>query len=182
MTTPAPALTSSRSASGRGGAFWGRSSMKECTRAFMDKLPATVGRKYRVIFQRSSWTVSWSSNHVHGLLMLLGNANASNQPETFGRPKSRSVSTVIRSYKAAVSKRINELCGSTGSTWQAGFHEHIIRNTKELEATRRYIELNPLKWALDRENLSATEVDPIEPWETVVQETQFGGSEVHSRS
>ena len=121
-------------------------------------------------------------NHVHGILMLLGNTSASNQAETFGRPKSRSVSTVIRSYKAAVSKWINELCGSTGTVWQAGFHEHIIRNDKELQATRRYIELNPLKWALDRENLSATEVDPTEPWETVVQETQFGGGEAHSWS
>ncbi len=121
-------------------------------------------------------------NHVHGILMLRGNASASNQAETFGRPKRRSLSTVIRSYKAVVSKRTNELCGSTGTAWQAGFYEHIIRNDKELEATRRYIEFNPLKWALDRENLSATEGDSTEPWETVVQETRLDGSETRSRS
>ena len=36
--------------------------------------------------------------------------------------------------------------------WQRNYHEHIVRNERELNAIRRYILNNPLKWALDRDN------------------------------
>jgi hypothetical protein len=36
--------------------------------------------------------------------------------------------------------------------WQSRFYEHIIRNEKELSRIREYIQDNPLKWDLDREN------------------------------
>jgi REP element-mobilizing transposase RayT len=36
--------------------------------------------------------------------------------------------------------------------WQRNYYEHIIRNEAELDAIRRYIRDNPLRWALDRDN------------------------------
>jgi len=36
--------------------------------------------------------------------------------------------------------------------WQRNYYEHVIRNEEDLEKIRSYIELNPLKWALDEEN------------------------------
>ena len=35
---------------------------------------------------------------------------------------------------------------------QRNYYEHIIRNERELNAIRQYIQNNPLKWALDRDN------------------------------
>lgn len=35
---------------------------------------------------------------------------------------------------------------------QRGFHDRIIRNERELETKRRYIESNPSKWSEDEEN------------------------------
>jgi len=35
---------------------------------------------------------------------------------------------------------------------QRNYYEHIIRNERELDAIRRYIANNPLKWALDLDN------------------------------
>lgn len=36
--------------------------------------------------------------------------------------------------------------------WQRNYFERIIRNERELNATREYMANNPLKWSLDREN------------------------------
>ncbi len=33
--------------------------------------------------------------------------------------------------------------------WQRNYYEHVIRNEKELEETREYIQNNPMKWADD---------------------------------
>jgi putative transposase len=39
-----------------------------------------------------------------------------------------------------------------GKLWQRNYYEHIVRNEEELGQMRQYVEGNPLKWALDREN------------------------------
>jgi REP element-mobilizing transposase RayT len=36
--------------------------------------------------------------------------------------------------------------------WQRGYYEHVIRAPDELDRVRRYIESNPLRWTVDREN------------------------------
>jgi putative transposase len=68
-------------------------------------------------------------------------------------PKSGSLSTIIRSYKSAVTKRVNELHNTAGAKlWQRGYYDRIIRNDWELYEIRKYIINNPLKWHLDNEN------------------------------
>ena len=52
-------------------------------------------------------------------------------------------------------------------------YERVIRNEKELNRIREYIENNPLRWQIDRENpdrktsqvLSTIEEDDLYPWE-----------------
>ncbi len=36
--------------------------------------------------------------------------------------------------------------------WQRNYYEHVIRSESELQAIRRYIRENPLRWALDADN------------------------------
>jgi len=36
--------------------------------------------------------------------------------------------------------------------WQRNYYEHVIRNEDELHRIREYIQTNPLRWELDREN------------------------------
>ncbi len=51
------------------------------------------------------------------------------------------------------SKQINILRGKSGvPLWQRNYHEHIIRNEKELDKIRHYININPAKWEMDRYN------------------------------
>lgn len=36
--------------------------------------------------------------------------------------------------------------------WQRGYYEHIIRNQKDLDEIRHYIENNPAKWVLENKS------------------------------
>jgi len=49
-------------------------------------------------------------------------------------------------------KLINQMLNKSGAFWQRSYYEHIIRNEKELSRIREYIQNNPLKWDMDREN------------------------------
>jgi REP element-mobilizing transposase RayT len=81
-------------------------------------------------------------------------------------PKSGSLSEIVRSFKSAATKRINESRKSPGiPVWQSRFHDHIIRNPQELFAIRRYIRNNPANWANDRNVLETQETNTAkQPW------------------
>lgn len=63
-------------------------------------------------------------------------------------PKSNSISTIIRSYKSAVTKHANRLGLKNG--WQTRFHDHIIRNDAEYQRISDYIVANPRNWEKDK--------------------------------
>jgi putative transposase len=62
-----------------------------------------------------------------------------------------SIGVIIRGFKSAVTKwsRQNE---TIHTVWQRNYYEHIIRNDSELNRIREYIQNNPLKWELDKNN------------------------------
>jgi len=67
--------------------------------------------------------------------------------------KPQSLGTIIRSFKSAVTKRINELHGKSNEPfWQRNYYEHGIRSDKSLEKIREYIKENPLMWSEDEDN------------------------------
>ncbi len=65
-------------------------------------------------------------------------------------PKSNSVSTILRSYKSAVTKHVNRLnlCGQFA--WQERFYDHIIRDEEEFQRIENYIQNNPGNWKEDK--------------------------------
>jgi REP-associated tyrosine transposase len=64
-----------------------------------------------------------------------------------GRPAPGSLGTIIRAFKAATTKRLNELAGTPGKAiWQRNYYDRIIRNGQELLSARHYILLNPRRW------------------------------------
>jgi putative transposase len=67
--------------------------------------------------------------------------------ERFGKPVTSSLPTIVRSFKAATTKRINEMRGTPGApVWQRGFYEHIVRDEDDLNRIREYIAGNPERW------------------------------------
>jgi REP element-mobilizing transposase RayT len=58
------------------------------------------------------------------------------------------ISSIIGSYKSAVTKHANRLGIENG--WQTRFHDHIIRNDNEYQKISDYIVNNPNLWNEDR--------------------------------
>ena len=106
-------------------------------------------------------------NHMHGIIEIINDrGTAGNQinfdaessrrapmQEQFQKPVAGSIPTMIRSYKSAVSYRINLMRGTDGvPVWQRNYYEHVIRNETDLQNKTDYIESNPLLWDEDDEN------------------------------
>ena len=65
-----------------------------------------------------------------------------------------SLGAVVRAFKSASAKRINEERQTPGTpVWQLNYYERILRS-HELDRAREYVRYNPLKWADDPNNPS----------------------------
>jgi putative transposase len=116
-------------------------------------------------------------NHIHGILILDSNLSINNQPEIvanqsmveinqvfepmnleidnksiggnrFQNQGANTISSIVGSYKAAVTKHVNRL--GFESSWQTRFHDHIIRSEKDFNRISNYIANNPLTWKEDK--------------------------------
>jgi REP element-mobilizing transposase RayT len=106
-------------------------------------------------------------NHLHGIIVLSEGVEtfcktSLQRPESHAHdktmsaisPRAGSLGVIIRSYKGAVTRwaRAN---GYPHFAWQRGYHDHIVRDQRDLDRIRRYIRQNPLKWALDKYHTEA---------------------------
>ena len=98
-------------------------------------------------------------NHVHGIIAITWARHASpvrdqrisSENDQRGL-KPRSLGAIVGSFKSAVTKQINEERGTSGKTiWHRNYYEHIIRDDRDLERIRDYIEGNPANWLRDSE-------------------------------
>lgn len=115
-------------------------------------------------------------NHIHGILILdkpenkiietveTGHALSlqtqqqisikTPAQQRFQNQGKNTVSSIIGSYKSAVTKHCNrlKLTDENGVVfgWQTRFHDHIIRNDEEYQKINDYIESNPLNWENDK--------------------------------
>ena len=100
-------------------------------------------------------------NHIHGILTIHSKRAVANPQgkaaagiESFGKPTPGSIPTIVRSFKAAASKRVRESgYMKSESIWQRGYYEHVLRNTREYVEMTSYILQNPARWAEDEDNL-----------------------------
>ena len=121
-------------------------------------------------------------NHVHGIIWLLGAAAVGAQqpsallsephPGSTGsqvsrmsvaaplrgldllrRVESGSLAAIVRTFKAATAKRINNIRLTPGApVWQRNYYERVIRDDREVKHAREYILDNPNRWSEDRYN------------------------------
>jgi putative transposase len=92
-------------------------------------------------------------NHFHGIVILSSNAprGAPDEgvtrrapTEEFGKPRPGTISTIVRSYKAAVTFRIHLMRGmSNVPVWQHNYYEHVSRDDKDWQWIHTYVESNP---------------------------------------
>jgi REP element-mobilizing transposase RayT len=68
-------------------------------------------------------------DHVHVILTLPGGG--------------RSLPTIVGMFKAAASRE-----SGVRGLWQRGFHDHVIRDDRDLERVRAYVDTNPMRWVV----------------------------------
>jgi REP element-mobilizing transposase RayT len=100
-------------------------------------------------------------NHLHGILIIhpslrgqeIQDKSKERPVESFGKPVAGSIPTIIRSFKAAVTKRVHEAgLMQRRPLWQRGYYQHVLRNSREFINAKDYIVKNPVRWAMDKEN------------------------------
>jgi REP element-mobilizing transposase RayT len=104
-------------------------------------------------------------NHVHGIIVIEERGIVETLRATSLQPKDKNVamsrrspragslSAIIRSYKSAVKHWCNEN-QHLYFDWQTRFYDHLIRDEKSLNEIRLYIQNNPAKWELDKNNVA----------------------------
>jgi putative transposase len=104
-------------------------------------------------------------NHLQGIVVFGEDSNApkpiSNDVHAdvgahscapLHRPK-RSLGSFISQFKATTTKRINNVCDTSGTpVWQPNYYEPIVRSEKDCNRIREYIQYNPQNWKTDEEN------------------------------
>jgi REP element-mobilizing transposase RayT len=89
-------------------------------------------------------------NHVHGIIIIKNDVGNGLKPFP---TKLHGLSEFIRAFKTFSSRNINKIIvNHERFRWQKSFHDHIIRNEKDLNNMREYIANNPLKWDEDINN------------------------------
>ncbi|MCR4438784.1 MAG: transposase [bacterium] len=104
-------------------------------------------------------------NHIHGIVWILDDVGAHrraplHRASLHGAPlrnglwrPPRSLASFVAGFKSATTRRINAWRGTPGAAvWQRNYWEHVIRDDASLRRICAYIQTNPLRWHLDREN------------------------------
>ncbi|MFN2242849.1 MAG: transposase [Anaerolineae bacterium] len=98
-------------------------------------------------------------NHLHGILVITDVVGAQHAAPLSSAPlpsrrtnvRPGSLGAIVRSFKSAVTRRINRMRGTPGTpVWQRNYCEHIIRNDAAMVRIREYTQHNPARWAEDR--------------------------------
>ena len=93
-------------------------------------------------------------NHLHFILVIVDGFSA--EAEAPSKTISGTIGAHVATLKSTATRRINNVRRSKGAkVWQRGYYDRIIRNERELHATREYIRNNPQRWQEDRDNLDA---------------------------
>jgi len=96
-------------------------------------------------------------NHIHAIIIINPVGTCHGMSGKDDNPGLRHASTlqnislgnIVGSFKSAVTKWAY-LNGYKKFKWQRSFYDRVIRNENELFQIRKYIELNPLAWDIEK--------------------------------
>ena len=120
-------------------------------------------------------------NHIHGIVIINTTVGATprGRPDAGGTERKRALvanqgqphgaaptgddvkptlGDIVRWFKTMTTNayirgvRENDWTPFDKRLWQRNYYEHVIRNEDSLNETRHYINTNPLRWHLDKEN------------------------------
>lgn len=83
-------------------------------------------------------------NHIHAIVVI------GCDPETERSRPFPTLDTVLGLYKSGVSREIHKISPEI-KVWQKSYFDEIIRNKDAYQEICRYIDENPIKWALGKD-------------------------------
>ena len=90
-------------------------------------------------------------DHFHALIWLDGEAVTSTP--SFGHRVPGSLGAIVGGWKSACTSAIKEQRRAHDwpeiQLWQRNYHDHIVRDERELNLIREYIQTNPARWDED---------------------------------
>ena len=86
-------------------------------------------------------------NHFHGIVWIMDvGATGSVARANSVSIHPNSLGSIIGQFKSQVTRKVNQIRGTQSQpVWQRNYYDRIIRNVKELNYIRNYIEFNPFK-------------------------------------
>lgn len=99
-------------------------------------------------------------NHLHGILWIIESPHQEDQYCEYRKAIKGSIPSIVRAFKAVVTKEINQICQQKGTSliWQKNYYEQVIRNEKMLNNIREYIINNPVNWNQDSDYSASKEI------------------------
>lgn len=115
-------------------------------------------------------------NHFHGIVNITtqpvgayGHTPVHHMPV---RSPSKTIGAMVRGFKSAVTKFVNEARNSPGvPLWQRNYYEHVIRDDADYNRIAEYVIANPQRWIEDK-----LHPDNIVVAENVVKRTNIVGN------
>jgi len=94
-------------------------------------------------------------NHIHGIIPLETTTPLPPYKDNLGALRFQnqgrnSLSSIVGSYKSAVTKHVHRL--GYDFRWQSRYYDHIIRDRTSFLRISKYIENNPKQWQKDEFN------------------------------
>jgi REP element-mobilizing transposase RayT len=93
-------------------------------------------------------------NHIHGIFVIVPPSTGAKDFSPLrqkGPGTAKTVGSIVRGFKVGVTKWMRNFT-EVQEVWQRNYWEHIIRNEREIELIREYIENNPARWNEDQLN------------------------------
>lgn len=92
-------------------------------------------------------------NHFHSIIILENVSRDRSQTDPKKVYHKHSLSEIVRAFESFSSREINKQSSLTQKfKWQKSFFDRVIRNERELFLIRKYIQQNPLKWNIEKNN------------------------------
>lgn len=99
-------------------------------------------------------------NHVHGIIIVGAQFIA---PKEGSINRAPTLGEIVRVLKAISTREIRENIYNNFA-WQRNYYEHVILDEDSLNKIREYIQTNPYRWELDRENPVSRGRDDFDIW------------------
>jgi REP element-mobilizing transposase RayT len=91
-------------------------------------------------------------NHVHGIIEIASTGLAQHAVPLQRRlpiqilPNPSSLSVIVRSFKAEVTRRGRLELHWKGEVWQRNYYDRVLRDGQEYSDASRYVAENPVRW------------------------------------